>query len=257
MFGFAAPPADAVRLLEKTLAYRFRDRELLLTALTHPSYRHEKGQELQPDNQRLEFLGDAVIGLMAAEHLYDHGDTLKEGDMTKFRSAITNREGLARVGQLWGIGDLLLMGRGETASGGAGKASNIADAVEAVIGAVYLDGGHKAAQKLFLRHFAPRLATRLEQCPDLDNPKGALQEWTQREKQQPPVYEIIAEEGPAHDRTYVASVCWEGQPLAEGRGASKRAAEMAAARSALRRLQSRQEAAAASAPASASVSTSS
>jgi len=234
MFGFITDNEDPVRRLEKAVRHRFRDRALAIAALTHPSYRNEKGQEQQDDNQRLEFLGDAVIGLMAAEHLFEHGDEMKEGDMTKFRSAITNRGGLARVGLEWDLGTLLRMGRGEAATGGAGKESNLADAVEAVIGAVYLDGGHKAAQKLFLRHFAPRLATRLEQSPDIDNPKGALQEWTQREKQNPPEYRIVAEEGPAHDRVYIAAVYWEGRELARGRGASKRAAEADAARNALK-----------------------
>lgn len=242
MFGFTSDSEDPVRRLEKAVRYRFRDKELARTALTHPSHRHEKGQETSADNQRMEFLGDAVIGLMAAEHLFEHADEMKEGDMTKFRSAITNRGGLARVGEAWGLGALLRMGRGEAATGGAEKESNVADAVEAVIGAVYLDGGHKAAQSLFERHFAPRLASRLEQSPDQDNPKGALQEWTQREKQNPPEYRILAEEGPAHDRVYVAGVFWEDAELAKGRGASKRAAEAAAAREALRVLRKRVEA---------------
>ncbi len=236
MFGFTSDSDDPVRRLEKAVRHRFRDRDLALAALTHPSHRHEKEQEQHNDNQRLEFLGDAVIGLMAAEHLFEHGDGMKEGDMTKFRSAITNRGGLAKVGKEWGLGELLRMGRGEASTGGAAKESNLADAAEAVIGAVYLDGGHKAAQKLFLRHFAPRLATRLEQSPDIDNPKGALQEWTQREKQNPPEYRILTEEGPAHDRVYIAAVYWEDNELARGRGASKRAAEADAARSALHTL---------------------
>lgn len=219
--------------LEKILKYRFKSKDLLCTALTHPSYRNETGQESCADNQRLEFLGDAVVGLLAAEHLYTHARDMREGDMTKFRSTITNRTGLARVGTAWGLGEQLRMGRGEAQSGGAAKESNLADAVEAVLGAVYLDGGHKAAAKVFAKHFAPRLETRLIQSPDIDNPKGTLQEFTQRQRQTNPEYEILEETGPAHDRIYLAAVRWDGEELARGRGASKRAAEADAARNAL------------------------
>lgn len=228
------PPLKA---LEKTLRHRFKNKDLLLTALTHPSYRNEKGQETCTDNQRLEFLGDAVVGLLAAEHLFDHAKDMSEGDMTKFRSTVTNRTGLARVAHAWNLGPLLRMGRGESQSGGAEKASNLADAVEAVMGAIYQDGGHKAATKVFARHFAPRLETRLEETPDHDNPKGALQEYTQRLRQTNPEYTILEETGPAHDRSYLAAVTWDNAELARGTGNSKRAAEADAARNALARLQ--------------------
>lgn len=225
------------KALEKTLNYRFKSKEILAAALTHPSYRNEKGHETCADNQRLEFLGDAVVGLLAAEHLYAHADDLTEGDMTKFRSTVTNRGGLAEVGTAWGIGGLLRLGRGEAQSGGASKESNLADAVEAILGAVYEDGGHKAASKVFAKHFAPRLASRLVQSPDVDNPKGTLQEYTQRERQSNPEYSIVEELGPAHERTYIAAVVWDGEELARGEGASKRSAEADAARKALAHLQ--------------------
>ncbi len=225
------------KTLEKTLGYRFKSKERLLTALTHPSYRNEKGHETCADNQRLEFLGDAVVGLLAAEHLYAHASDMNEGDMTKFRSTITNRSGLARVGTAWGIGGQLRMGRGEEQSGGAAKESNLADAVEAILGAVYEDGGHRAAAKVFAKHFVPRLENRLVQSPDMDNPKGTLQEYTQRVRQTNPEYAILEESGPAHDRVYLAAVTWDGEELARGEGASKRGAEADAARKALARLQ--------------------
>jgi ribonuclease-3 len=225
------------KALEKVLHYKFRSKELLTAALTHPSYRNEKGQDPCMDNQRLEFLGDAVVGLLAAEHLYDHASDMREGDMTKFRSTITNRAGLAKVGAAWGLGEYLRMGRGEAQSGGATKESNLADAVEAVLGAVYLDGGHKSAAKVFSKHFVPRLETRIEESPDVDNPKGALQEYTQRIGQTNPEYNIVGESGPAHDRVYLAAVTWDGRELARGEGASKRSAEADAARKALEVLQ--------------------
>lgn len=226
-------PAKA---LEKALGYRFKSKERLTTALTHPSYRNEKGHERCSDNQRLEFLGDAVVGLLAADHLYTHARDMNEGEMTKFRSTITNRSGLARVGTAWGIGEKLRLGRGEAQSGGAVKESNLADAVEAILGAVYVDGGLKAAAKVFARHFVPRLEHRLVQSPDVDNPKGALQEYTQRERQTNPEYTILEEAGPAHARSYLAEVTWDGVSLAQGRGASKRSAETEAARKALARF---------------------
>ncbi len=225
-----------LKSLEKTLHYRFKNRDLLQTALTHPSFRHEQGNEAVSDNQRLEFLGDAVIGLLSAEHLFGLEGDMGEGDMTKFRSGITSRDGLARVGEIWKIGPMLLMGRGETQSGGARRDSNLADAVEAIIGAVYQDGGMKAARKLYQRHFAPRMETRLDLNPDIENPKGSLQEHSQKTWQQSPEYEIIEERGPAHARQYVAAVFIRGKEIARGVGMSKRAAEAAAAAAGLQKL---------------------
>ncbi|MCC5850299.1 MAG: ribonuclease III [Verrucomicrobia bacterium] len=225
-----------LKTLEKTLHYRFKNRDLLRVALTHPSFRHEQGNEAVSDNQRLEFLGDAVIGLLSAEHLFGLEGEMGEGDMTKFRSGITSRGGLAQVGEAWQIGPMLLMGRGETQSGGASRDSNLADAVEAVIGAVYQDGGMKAARKLYQRHFAPRMETRLDLNPDLENPKGSLQELSQKTWQQSPEYQIVEELGPAHARQYVAAVSIRGEEIARGIGMSKRAAEAAAAAEGLEKL---------------------
>lgn len=229
--------SHSLRPLEKVLGHRFKKRELLVAALTHPSYRHESGGEGSDDNQRLEFLGDAVIGLLAAEHLYDDSQEMREGEMTKLRSVLTNRTGLASVGEAWELGPLLRMGKGEAGSGGAFRDSNLADAVEAVLGAVFVDGGIKAARKLYERHFAPRLETQVGKNPDESNPKGRLQEYTQRLWQENPEYRIVEERGPAHGREYVATVWVHGEEFASGLGAGKRAAEAAAAREALGKLQ--------------------
>ncbi len=229
------------RPLEKTLGHRFKKRGLLELALTHPSHRHEQGEGV--DNQRLEFLGDAVLGMLAAETLYARPGELPEGEMTQLRSALGNRHTLADIGRAWELGEWLRFGKGEKESGGSDRDSNLADAVEAVIGAIYLDGGWKAANKLFVLHILPL-------CPDPDaepqsrvkeNPKGALQEFTQARWQSSPDYDIVDEKGPAHERIYVAAVTWKGEEIGRGEARSKRSAEARAARVALDCLRGREE----------------
>lgn len=219
----------SIKIIEGTIHYRFKKKVWLEEALTHPSYRHEQGNETLTDNQRLEFLGDAVIGLLAAEYLFEQDTVMAEGEMTKLRSALTNRSGLARVGKVWDIGAHLRMGKGETQSGGAQRESNLADAVEAIIGAVFQDGGHRAVRKLFKLHFEPLLCAHMDTNVDLENPKGALQEYCQRQWQTNPVYRIIEEKGPSHARVYVAEVTVNDTGIGTGEGMSKRAAEAAAA----------------------------
>jgi len=233
--------SNELKSFQKRLGYRFRRRALLEAALTHPSFRHEVESGAE-DNQRLEFLGDAVIGLLAAEHLYLAPGDLDEGAMTQLRSRITNQAGLAELGNDWNLGPLLRLGKGEARSGGADRESNIADAVEAVIGAVFRDGGMKACQKLFVRHVAARLEHMMsgeDDHPHLDNPKGFLQELTQRHWQAGPEYRIVEERGPAHCREYVAAVYWEEEELARGVAANKRAAEANAAARAVPEVQRR------------------
>lgn len=230
-----------LKRFQKKIGYSFKRRHWLETALTHPSYRHEGDRAEQTDNQRLEFLGDAVIGLLTAECLYTLEPALDEGTMTKFRSMITNRSGLAEVGVSWELGDLLRLGKGEAQSGGAERESNIADAVEAVIGAIFQDGGMKACRKFFSRHFEPRLhslLTEKEMQVERDNPKGSLQEMLQRQGKDAPVYKIVGESGPAHDRQYEAAVYWNQEELARGSAPSKRAAEAQAAAKALQVMSS-------------------
>jgi len=233
---------SSLKLLQKTLGHRFRKKHWMEAALTHPSYRHEQETDAQEDNQRLEFLGDAVIGLLVGDFLFRQGESLDEGNMTQLRSGVTSRDALAEVGRAWGLGPHMRFGLGESRSGGADRDSNLADAVEAVIGAVYCDGGLKACRTLFERHFEPRLTTLLrDRTPSLreGNPKGALQEFTQAQWKKSPVYRIIEETGPAHDRRYVAAVIWMEQEVSRGEGNSKRTAEADAAAQALAVLQAR------------------
>lgn len=221
---------------QKTLGYKFKQKFLLEAALTHPSFRHEGDPDLLMDNQRLEFLGDAVVGLLSAEYLYDIQPELAEGSMTKFRSMVTSRAGLATLAMEWEIGPRLRLGKGEAQSGGAERDSNLADAVEAVIGAVFQDGGMKACRKFFDRHFKPRLATLLEKKEIQvmkDNPKGSLQEFLQQNGKEAPDYRIVSESGPAHERCYVAGAFLDGKEIGRGSATSKRAAEALAAAKAL------------------------
>lgn len=227
--------AKAHKSFQKTIGYKFKKAAWLEMALTHPSYRHERDGSI-PDNQRLEFLGDAVIGLLSAEYLFDIRPELDEGAMTKFRSMVTSRSGLAAIGLSWKIGGQLLLGKGESMSGGASRDSNLADAVEAVIGGIFQDGGMKACRKFFKRHFEPKLDELLKEKDiqvSKDNPKGSLQERVQARGGETPVYRILTELGPAHEREYEAAVFINGQEVARGIAPNKRAAEAKAAAAAL------------------------
>lgn len=222
------------RLLEKNLGYRFRRKAHLVTALTHPSYRYECEGDHE-DNQRLEFLGDAALGLVAAAHFFDTCPELREGDLTKLRSKISSRTALARIGTTLELGAHLRLGRGEEKSGGAHRASNLADAVESVLGAAYLDGGLKAVEKIFAALFLPFLK---EVGPETgaENPKGALQELSQKRWKTGPRYRLVDESGPPHARVFTVEVSIEERVLGRGEGRNKRTAEMHAAEMALAAL---------------------
>lgn len=231
---FLLPKAHPLREFEKRLGYRFKDRSLLLAALTHPSYCFEHAAEKQ-NNQRLEYLGDAVLGLLAAQHVYErHGDA-DEGRLTVLRSHVTSGRALADTARSIGLGEYLRMGKGEERAGGRDREGMLADSMEAVFGAAWIDGGLRASNKLFVQ----LIASRLEGAPAAgksDNPKGELQELAQREFQCAPTYERVAVEGPAHAPRYCSRVCVQGHE-ATGEGTTRRAAEAAAAIQLLEKLQ--------------------
>ena len=221
------------RQLELEIGYRFKKKALLELALTHPSYRYEN-LEVHDDNQRLEYLGDAVLSLMAAEHLFKNHPDSREGDMSKLRSRLTQDRKLALIGANIGISEFLLLGVGERKNGGAERASNLADAVEAIIGAAWADGGARATNKIFKKVFLPELGE-LQDTPVKSNPKGALQELAQSQGHGIPEYETIETEGPEHDRifTVVVSACGKKWRAKAG---SKREGERLAAYKALEEL---------------------
>jgi ribonuclease-3 len=213
--------------IEETIGYKFRNSLLLAEALTHPSLAHET-QKYHFDNQRLEFLGDAVLQLVITEYLYDHFSTEPEGRLTKLRSRLVSRDALKMHATALDLGRYLLIGRGEESSGGRERPSTLADAYEALIGAIYLDSDLRTAKKFILKQAGPDLEQIAEEPIDI-NPKGHLQELLQSISPRSPVYELLSQSGPEHEKTFVVQAVWEGIVLGHGSGRSKKAAETAAA----------------------------
>ncbi len=222
--------------LENALGHSFKLPELLEEALTHPSYGYERRQH-GPDNQRLEFLGDAVLQLVITESLYHRFPSWREGQLTPLRARLVNRQQLHELADRLGLGALLILSRGEENNQGRTRPSNLADAMEAVLGALFLDGGLEVARTTILQLLQEVLERAAADSASNSNPKGALQEQLQTQGDAPPAYTCISEEGPPHARQFVVEVSWKGKPLAAGSGASKKEAEAAAATEALQQLQ--------------------
>jgi ribonuclease-3 len=220
-----------VHPLEERIGYKFRNPLLLAEALTHPSLGHET-QQRHFDNQRLEFLGDAILQLVITEKLFQNFHDAPEGQLTKLRSRLVSRDSLKTYAIALDLGRFLMMGRGEEASGGRSRTSTLADAYEALIGAIYLDGDLDQARKFILAQAHSDLAEIAEAPVDI-NPKGQLQELLQSISPQSPVYKTISQSGPEHAKTFVVEVIWEKKVLGEGSGRSKKQAETAAAIQAL------------------------
>jgi ribonuclease-3 len=218
---------------QQQLGHTFANQELLRQALTHASFGHEKRQKL-PDNQRLEFLGDAVLQLAATAELYRRFPELPEGRLTVLRARLVNRHHLQAMAEQLGLGEHLILGRGEENSQGRQRGSILADGMEAVIGAVFSEVGWDGARAIILRLLEPGLVEISGEGDAADaNPKGALQEKLQAEGEQPPAYRCVSETGPAHARVYEVVVEWQGRELGRGQGASKKEAETRAAQAAL------------------------
>ena len=224
----ADAPEEGADRLARRLGHEFADPSLLHRALAHRSWCGER--DGAPSNERLEFLGDAVLGLVVAQHTYQRYPDFPEGKLAKVRAAVVNAHVLADIAAELGIGDVLLLGKGEEASGGRTKASILADAVEAVIGAVYLDAEWPAAEPLVLRLLGDRIANAAAEPDDFDH-KSRLQELSVRNGEGTPRY-VVAGTGPDHDRHYLAEVYISGVRRGEGRGSSKKDAEQEAARTA-------------------------
>lgn len=218
--------------LESRINYKFRNSFLLAEALTHPSLAYES-QKPHFDNQRLEFLGDAVLQLVVTEKLYKMFPEFTEGRLTKLRSRVVSRRALARFAMAIHLGDYVLLGKGEEATGGRRRLSTLADAFESLIGAVYLDSGQEEARKLVLDLFEAEIGSMVS-SPEERNPKGELQEHLQSIHPQAPAYRILSESGPDHRRVFLAEVSWRKLVLATGKGKSKKEAEARAAAEALR-----------------------
>lgn len=222
---------DRLRVLADALGYAFRQPKLLIDALTHPSADSSRGQASH--YERLEFLGDRVVGLVVADMLYSRFPDETEGHLARRQAALVRRESLARVARTLGIDRALTLSKGEDEGGGRSNPAVIADACEAVLGAVFLDGGLEPAAAIIRAHWEPLIAE--AGAPPRDA-KTALQEWAQARGLPLPVYAVLAQHGRAHDPMFHISVSVEGEKPAEGRGTSKRAAEQAAATALLERL---------------------
>jgi ribonuclease-3 len=220
--------------LQTQLGYKFRDEMLLRLALTHPSVAHESGEPTE-HNQRLEFLGDAVLQLILTHDLYAKFPGFDEGPLTKGRAKLVNRRTLAEQARGLGLGAHLILSHGEETSGGRERASTLADAFEALLGAIFLDGGFGAAQEFVSREFGAAFS-KLNVPPTIENPKGELQELLQARSPEAPEYHVVSVTGPDHDRVFDCVVQHGGVELARGSGKSKKAAESAAALAALKKL---------------------
>ncbi len=220
--------------LQQQLGYSFGDSTLLRLALTHPSVAHEQGLPVQT-NQRLEFLGDAVLQLVLTRELYEKFPGYGEGPLTKARAKLVNRRSLAERARELDLGRHLILSKGEELSGGRERPSALADTFEAVLGAVFLDGGFEVAREFILRQFLGAFGE-LTVIPNLENPKGELQELLQAFSAEAPRYHVASVSGPDHDRMFECIVQHAGVELARGRGKSKKAAESDAAMAALTKL---------------------
>jgi ribonuclease-3 len=216
------------------LGYNFHNENLLRLALTHPSVAHESGVASE-HNQRLEFLGDSVLGLVLSQKLFEKFPDVDEGVLTKSRAKLVNASSLAAHARKLNLGAHLILSRGEETSGGRERASALADTFESLLGAIFLDGGFDAAQEFILREFTADFST-LAESSGIENPKGELQELLQSRSPNAPEYQTVSATGPDHDRVFECIVQHEGVDLARGHGKSKKAAESDAALAALKKL---------------------
>ena len=221
--------------LERRLGYRFRDRGLLEHALTHKSRAHEDASGGVADNESLEFLGDAVLGLLVAEMLFHEFPTFHEGQKSKIKAALVSTTALAALAERLGLGEHMLLGRGEEKTGGRRKQALLADAWEALLAAIYLDGGIDAARRFVIGELADEIAA-VRSPAFLRDFKSALQERLQSADQPLPDYVVSGTAGPDHDKLFHVEVRVAGEPLASASGRTKKDAEQEAARLALERL---------------------
>lgn len=228
--------AEALSELEKAIGFAFQNKDTLLMALTHTSYAKSDGRrEGGGHNERLEFLGDAVLELVVSQHLYQAHPNVQEGQLTRMRARLVCEQALFQAAKELGIPAFLLLGHGEELTGGRDKPSIVSDALEAVIGAVYLDGGMEAARCFIVSRVISLLESAAVDATDRDY-KTRLQEYVQRDHKGKLTYELAGESGPEHKKEFTMRVLLNGTAIGEGTGVSKQAAGQAAAQSALAHL---------------------
>jgi ribonuclease III len=218
--------------LSEKIGYTFQRQDLLQEAFCHASYVNEKGDSSLRDNERLEFLGDAVLDLAISHLLMKGFEDAKEGDLSKYRSMVVDEAGLSQIALGLGLGDYLLLGRGEDQGHGREKPSILANTMEALIGAIYLDAGFEKTMEIICNLFAP-LLKKVGSKEMMYDYKSMLQEYTQRYHKALPRYRLADETGPPHDKTFRVILSLNGEFLAQGEGKSKKEAEQRAARDAV------------------------
>ncbi len=215
--------------IEKIIGYRFTNKDILKEALTHKSYAGERRSAKH--NERLEFLGDSILGAIVADYIYNQCPHVEEGVLSKIKSNLVSRRNLYLWGKQLGLGQYMLLGHGELATGGRERDSIISNAVEAVLGAIYLDGGYPAAESVVLPWVKTQALTQ-----DTRDFKSLLQEYLQKRGQQTPTYEVIQTVGPEHDKVFTVRVSLADKELGVGKGHNKKMAEQAAAQNAFERM---------------------
>lgn len=218
--------------LEQKIGYTFQNKELLREAITHSSYANELSRYNFHHNERLEFLGDAVLELVTSEFIFGENKDMPEGNMTKLRASMVCEPSLAICARNLSLGDYLLVGKGEERTGGRKRDSILSDAFEAVIGAIFLDGGFEPAA----RHIRANVLGILKENQLFHDSKTVLQEWAQKEFSEAPTYVLAGESGPAHNKTFEIAILINGEEFARAAGPSKKAAEQKAARLALEKI---------------------
>ena len=215
--------------LEDNIGYKFKNIELLKNALTHTSYAYEHNVS---SNEKLEFLGDSILEFVSSEYMYNKYTNLKEGEMTKVRATVVCEKSLYKVAILHNFSDFLYLGKSEVMSGGNKRPAILADSVEAVIAAIYVDGGLEPAKKFIVENLKDEIEIATKHVGEKDY-KTVLQEELQKNGDVKIEYKIIKESGPDHDKIFEAEVCLNGKILANGKGKSKKEAEMQAAKKAI------------------------
>ncbi|MFC1668916.1 ribonuclease III [Spirochaetota bacterium] len=221
--------------LQSTMKVKFKNKNLLNRALTHRSYANETELQVK-DNERLEYLGDSVLGLVINEYLFKHYEQYPEGNLSKIKSVVVSEDTLYKVAAGLKLGSFLLLGKGEDQSGGRERPSILANTLEAVIGAVYLDLGIKESRK-FVLSIMKKDVERIDGLSYSRDPKTALQEQVQKKYKERPIYEVIEECGPDHKKEFTVKLLVNGKAIVTGQGSSKRKAEMDAAQSALEKFE--------------------
>jgi ribonuclease-3 len=221
-------------VVEARLGYTFKNKKLIQQAFIHRSYCNENRETAHDPNERLEFLGDSVLGLMISDYLYHHLPLQTEGELSRLRAHLVEASCCAKLLQKLDLSSFVQLGKGEKMNEGRGRETILADLFEALIGAIYLDGGMKEAERFFWNHFKEEIIQIL--AHPARNWKAELQDYSQKKYQKPPVYRVLKEEGPDHSKLFVVGAYLEDKEVGQGQGSSKKEAEQSAAKDALEKI---------------------